>query len=234
MARHFVASSSQYLQRLGVPVSAAPLTLAIWAKPSAATPGVFAGTICNAATNGWFTAGCNGASPTPARAYHYDNATAGIADSTVNLVANTWTHICAVFTSNTARAAYLNGAAKGTNATTMTTPALDRVMVGAGYFGGALFSPWDGDLAEFAIWNVALSDSEVAQLATGGTGGIGLAATLVRPGNLLAYFPILGTSSPEPDTMGGAGLTLVNGPTSATHPPIQGASPAGGRMFAVF
>ena len=42
----------------------------------------------------------------------------------------------------------------------------------------------DGSLAEAAIWNAALSDAEVAALATG------VSPLLVRPGSLVFYAPL--------------------------------------------
>lgn len=235
MARHLVATSQQYLQRAGVPVSTPPLTLAAWVKSSTPTQnGSPIATLCHTTINTWWFLGMNATTARP-QAQAYDGTTAAIATAVSAAAADTWTHVCAVFSSLSAQACYIGGASKGTATTAVVQPTLNYTVVGALFFNSGLYSAsWDGDVAEVALWNAALSDAEVAQLATGGTGGIGLAATLVRPGNLVAYYPLLGTTSPEPDVIGGTGLTLINAPTAATHPPIQGASAAGGRMFAVF
>lgn len=226
MARHFDPALNQYLERSGVPVSGCPVTLALWGKLSSTASGFhfFSGGLFYAATTSFISLG----DLATGVAREHDgttNATAAVVPATP---LNAWTHYAGVFTTDSLRSVFLNGANKVTDATATTAPPLDHVVVGAGYFGGSIYASgkWDGDLAEFAIWNAALNDAEIAQLATG------VAATLVRPGNLVAYYPLLGTSSPEPDVKGGTGLTLVNGPTPAPHPPII--TPGAGRMFAVF
>jgi len=226
MARHFVAASSQYLTRSGVPgsVTVYPITLSIWVRASASLAvNAFAGVLCNGPATGIAMAG-KGAGGMP-QTYAF-GAAQSTANATVGFPVDTWAHLCAVVTSADLTC-YLNGAAKGVTTAAQTFPTLDRVLVGAFYVGGSLFTTmWDGDLAEFAIYTAALNDAEVALLAAG------TPASAVRAANLAAYYPLLGTTSPEPDVQGGTALTLVNGPTPAPHPPLL--SSAGGRMFQVF
>lgn len=54
-------------------------------------------------------------------------------------------------------------------------------------------SPVAGDLCEAAIWNTSLTAAEIRGLAAG------VSPRVVRPMNLLAYWPIWGLSYPEPD-----------------------------------
>ena len=73
----------------------------------------------------------------------------------------------------------------------------------------------DSIIAEAAVWNVDLTDAEVAILAAG------YSPLFVRPQFLVAYWSLFGDSSPEPDIIGGYDMTLNNGPTQATHPIIH-------------
>jgi hypothetical protein len=61
---------------------------------------------------------------------------------------------------------------------------------------------------------VALTDDEAVILS------LGYSPVFVRPANLVAYWPLVGRSSPEPDIVGGYDMTLVGSPTVADHPRI--------------
>lgn len=100
--------------------------------------------------------------------------------------ASTWTHLCGVYTSATSRSAYKNGGTKTTTTTSVTLGNLDRVLTGAMLFEGqSILQPFDGKAAEVAIWDVALSDAEVAILA------LGVSPRLVRPASLKFYLPLV-------------------------------------------
>lgn len=138
-------------------------------------------------------------------------------ESSVTLVADTWAHVCAVQTSTSSRAVFVNGADKQTSATSVGP---DLSSGGATYVGvisaGGLTGLFPGDLAEGAMWSVALTDAEVAGL------GKGLSPLLVRPQSLIAYWPILGRSvTTEPDRWKNAvALGITGSPTAAPHPRI--------------
>lgn len=100
--------------------------------------------------------------------------------------ASTWTHLCGVYSSSTSRSAFKNGGGKTTGTTSATLGNLDRMSVGAMLFQGqSILQPFNGKVAEAAIWNVALSDSEVAQLA------LGASPSLIRPDSLVMYLPLV-------------------------------------------
>lgn len=129
---------------------------------------------------------------------------------------NVWEHAAAVFTSDASRAAFLNGGNKGTNSTSATPAALDTTRIGVNDFGEYM----DGDVAEAAIWNVALDDAEIAALAKG------VCPLLIRPTSLVAYWPLLNSAAPDVDRWNSRyDLTPTNAPTMGTHPyvlyPIQ-------------
>jgi Concanavalin A-like lectin/glucanases superfamily len=84
------------------------------------------------------------------------------ANSSTTFSLGQWQHGTAVFTASNQRHAYLNGGGKGTNSTSVSPVGVNQTDVGHGFI-----SYFSGDLAEVAIWNVALSDAEVAALAQG-------------------------------------------------------------------
>lgn len=70
-------------------------------------------------------------------------------------------------------------------------------------------------LAEWAIWNTVLLTGAAAKgLATGAS------PFDVHPDNLLAYLPLYGVDSPEPDYSGGKHSGTLTGTTWAAHPPV--------------
>lgn len=100
--------------------------------------------------------------------------------------ANAWTHLCGVYSSSTSRSAFKNGGGKTTGTATATLGNLDRVTIGAMLFQGqSILQPYNGKVAEVAVWNVALSDAEVAILA------LGVSPRLVRPVSLKLYYPLV-------------------------------------------
>jgi len=111
--------------------------------------------------------------------------------------------------SATDRAVYIDGGSKGTNATSNTPSGLASTRLGKDHDNN---NALDGRIGEGAIWNVALTDAEVARLAKG------IHPFKVRPANIVAYWPLWGRNSPEPDCVGGFNLT-VTGATQAAHPP---------------
>lgn len=72
-----------------------------------------------------------------------------------------------------------------------------------------------GDLAEVAIWSVALTAAEMLALAKG------VSPLRVRPASLFMYIPIFGVADPEADLSGNARNGTVTGsPVLANHAPV--------------
>jgi hypothetical protein len=211
MPREFVASSSQQLNNGTTSVvTAYPFTLAAWARATTAANGfqnvIAMGDGATANDNeivlGFADTG--GIRATIAKSQTVGSATTTAATN------GAWTHLCGVFTSATSRDAYRDGANKASNATNLVFPAVDRVAMswrpvtgGANYLTGAI--------AEAAAWSVALDAAEVAALAKG------VCPTLIRPTALLAYWPLWGNESPEPDRWRSKiSMTLSGTPTKST------------------
>lgn len=75
-------------------------------------------------------------------------------------------------------------------------------------------SDYDGRMADFAIWQVSLSDAEIASLAKG------FAPPGVRLAGLTFFCPIYGNDNPERDMIGGRAATPTNTTKSETFPPV--------------
>ena len=136
--------------------------------------------------------------------------------SSANWTADTWRHACGVFTSSTSRAAFLDGGNKGTNATDLTPANADRIGLGS-FLDFSVSSPFGGDIAEAAAWNVALTDAEVAILAKG------YSPLFIRPQSLIFYVPLIRDN--DEDLIGGLSLSLIQTPDIAVHPPIYYPAP---------
>lgn len=145
------------------------------------------------------------------KAQAYDGTSSGIAETTTGFSATTWTHTAAVFTSDSSRSVYIDGGSKGTDTTAVTASGMDNTRL-SGYNADSVTVSYDGRLAEFGVWNVALTDAEVASLASG------FSPLMIRPDGLVAYWPLIGRTSPEIDVVGGFDMTLINSPTTAAHP----------------
>jgi len=124
----------------------------------------------------------------------------------------------------------MDGGNKGTNGSSRTPVGINTTWLGR--FIDSSPQRWSGRIAEAAIWNVALSDAEVASLAKG------YSPLFIQPTALVAYWPLIGHATTEIDSVGGFGLT-VTGATKAAHPRIiypsrsrlilpQAAAPAAG------
>ena len=136
------------------------------------------------------------------------------ARTTLSFSTNTWQHAAAVHSGTSSRSAYLNGQGKVTDTNTHIFYAnAQYVHVGAIYYPGLNVTSayLNGRVAETAIWNAALTDTEIASLAAGFT------PDQIRPQSLQFYAPLVRNLV---DLRGGRTITNVGGATVATHPRI--------------
>lgn len=219
MARLFDDAATEYLEDDSAPVTAVPFTISAWfySDDVAIAQGVVVISDKDVTAEKFelFIAGQVGGDPV--RAITQGGGGVGIASSTTGYSANTWHHGCAVFNSTTSRSAFIDGGSKGTNTNSVTPSGMDRISIGRR--GDASPSNYfSGRIAEAAIWNVAISDAEVAVLATG------VAPPFVRPNALIFYAPLYrgrsSTGGDDYDIVGGLTLTDNNTVTVADHPPI--------------
>jgi hypothetical protein len=176
--------STQYLIGGSAPVSAVPLTMACWFIGNSTLTGALMslGTNGGTARYSLVAAGTAGGDPIQAGTTNSGGTGANGTTST-GFTTGPWYHACGVFASTTSRSAYLNGAGKGTDTTSITASA-DRTLIGARINGGTVGAFYTGRVADAAIWNIDLTDAEVASLATG------MSPLLIRPQSLVFYAPL--------------------------------------------
>jgi hypothetical protein len=136
----------------------------------------------------------------------------GTAETSTAMVNDVWVHVAGVETSSSSRAVYLDGGGKGTNTTSKTPSGIVRTDLAS----AAGSDDYVGSLGGFALWNAALTDDEVLQLANG------FAPSLIRPAALRIYLPLFGNGDPAHEqnvyhTF--EQFSQTGTPTHATHPP---------------
>jgi len=137
-----------------------------------------------------------------------------------------WFHIACISTSATDRTCVLNGdwANRGTNTVSVPWLTADEwMMLAADYSGGNLFN---GQIAHAAWWNTNLSQAQVEGLAAGDN------PLAVQATNLVAYWPLAGTTSPEPDDKNSYDLTLTGSPPQGGSDPTVDGPPGGADLYA--
>lgn len=222
MARLLDDASSQYLTNANAIVSATPLTMACWFYSDDATVLQTLMSIGQSADNTNFFS------------LHADGSVAGdpvrisrngsvVASTTTGYTVNTWHHACAVYADATTRASYIDGGSKGTDSTSWTPSGMNVTSIGRLERNSTTKRYMSGRVAWPAIWNVALTDAEVLMLARG------FSPHMVRPEALVAFWPLHGNDSPEPDLFGGFALTLSGSPTKAES--VRLFVPSGGRLY---
>jgi hypothetical protein len=220
MARLFTSASSQYLENTSAVLTSMPFTMACWFRSSDITTTQTAMALGASGSNDrWalFLAGAQAGDFLQAASVQSGTTTA--AATTTGFLADTWHHGCAVFASANSRSIYIDGGSKGSNAGSSTPGTPNRTSIGARNSSGVYGVFMSGRIADAGIWNVALSDAEVAALAKG------LHPTRMRPDALVAFWELCGDDSPEPDwhLIGGTryAMTLANAPTKAAHAPVS-------------
>jgi hypothetical protein len=196
------------------PVTSAPLTICAWVKP------------VSIGTQDYIVAlgDANGATVTQCFALRmkadgqlemYTADTVGAPDVTANTTSpmstSTWNHCAGIWTSSTERRVVLNGnwSESDTGTATRSPAGVTDLIVGispAMDLDGtpALTNEWNGRIAHIAIWNVALSQSEIESLAAGAS------PYSVQSGSLVSYIRTTESGAPGEDVVGSSDLTLVN------------------------
>jgi hypothetical protein len=179
MARAFGGSSALY-RNTNAPITSLVFTVACWCRADNSSGGYF------------FTLN-DSTSPTAYyRAYYSGggqpefSTPSGACQTSTTASINAWDHVCVVSASATSRSVYLNGGGKATDTASYepVSWSFPLFTVGSNWSSGSIFQAFTGDLSDFAVWDVALTDAEVLALSSG------TPPTRIRPGNLVAYYPI--------------------------------------------
>jgi hypothetical protein len=209
-------NTNEHLTTASSPVSGTPYTMACWFR-SDTVGGVttlFGGTLLNldqsTGTSCQFLVLYD--SQVAINAINASGSVVGYFAATANFSTNQWGHAAGVFESSTSRSVFFNGGNKATQTASSSLNAFNRIAIGARREPSA--NVWhDGLIAEVGIWDVALTDDEIASLARGMT------CDKVRPQSLVFYAPLVRNLI---DTKGGLTITNNNSATVADHPRIYG------------
>jgi hypothetical protein len=168
-------------------VSAYPATFSCWINPTSAATNYTSISIDEKASVG----GQDSFRQIPAssaicRTQVVTNGTAVNCDSTGAFQVGQFRNLVSVFGSATSRRSYLSGGFVGTNATSNTPTTLDTTNIGSRWITSAQSIFYSGLMAEVAIWNCALNDTDARNIAAG------MSAAFVRPESLVLYLPLRG------------------------------------------
>ncbi len=207
MARKFVTGSSQSLHADSTPVTAAPFTVSGWSWTSDTTVDKSVIWIGDKdSSNQYWELIIRSDEDIRWIARGGGAAQAAAGAGTFNLSA--WNHLGAIERGATDRELYYNGSSVATDATSKTPTGADRISLGRN--GSSTPTNYmDGRLAELAVWNIGLTDPEMALL------GLGYSPLLIRPQNLIFYSPLI--RDEDIDIVGGISLTPVATPTIGDH-----------------
>lgn len=214
MARLFDDASSQFLEINVAPVTGTPLTMAAWFRPDNANLFQIIVSIVDkdTADDQFRLVTAGNAVGDPVQFAVRTSSGTFTAVTTTGYSLNTWHHAVGVAASATDRRVFIDGGSKGVSTSSKIPSGLNRISIGR--LGDSTPSNhFSGRIAEVVIWNVALTDVEVAVLAGG------VSPLRVRPGNLKGYWPIFG-ASPETDFSGQGNNLTVTGATIADHAPV--------------
>jgi hypothetical protein len=137
------------------------------------------------------------------------------------ILATTWQHLCIVVPgpTTTGTVLYYNGAAQTASAASGNTLNTGSTAPGIGYNNLVSANFFAGRIADLAVWNVALTATEVRGLSQGQR------PSMIRSASLKGWWPIDGLQSPEPDLSGNKNNGTVTGTTAAFGPPLAPFTP---------
>lgn len=210
MSRSLVQGSSQSLTNAAQVLSAPPFTFAAWVN--------FVTNNSQQSIISLNTAGTNTFELTLDSGGHlvtreFDNTTLAASGSAGIPTTGSWHHCAGTSSGHSNRTSYLDGSA-GTTDTTTVGATVTNTGIGTSLGGNFL----NAAIAFAAIWNVVLSLADIVNLSSG------INPLTYRPDALVAYWPLWGDDSPEPDWNPSGtlkALTLNNAPTKgSSNPPV--------------
>jgi hypothetical protein len=211
MAYNFAAASSRNLSTASSPASGSPMTIAAWARPTATGDFVICSVgVSSASHRNQLQIGQGAVNLT---INIFAAGASGTGQGTRGIVrgSSVWSHFAGVCDSSTLRKAFIDGVAGADNTTNCGSQnAANSIVVGARW-NTTLGNYMTGDIAEVGVWDVALTQPEIASLAQGMT------CDKVRPQSLVFYAPLVRDLQ---DVRGGLTITNNNTATVAVHPRV--------------
>lgn len=160
--RTFINGSSTYLVSSTSPISDVGFTFACWYYPTSVSATRDLISVANSGnTTDYFN--LQQQSSFSVRCRSSDSTSQSSASTTVGAAVSKWQLATGVVSATNARAAYLNGAGKGTSSGTRTTTGVNRIGIGA-QLSSTPASFFDGNMSNVCVWNRTLSDVEIWQL----------------------------------------------------------------------
>lgn len=222
MARVF-NGSSQYCERTSAVLTSLPVTFSCW--------------IYATAVSRYQVAMCISRSTHPT---YYDflrlmvfndntvNATSifrttGTSSTTAGTISvNTWHHIAATFSASGGQYVWLEATKSSSGGNSQAIEGVDRTSIGREIANSTQFFPFQGRIAFPAVWNVVLSDDEIADLGRKLNGvPCGVHPARIRPESLVACWPLGGFEGDDDrDLFGAFDLTATGTPTFGESPAV--------------
>lgn len=224
-ARTFHYGASQFYESQTAPVTTYPFTVACWFKATSAASNQ--AVICLSSTTDQrrfqlVPLGATAGDPVSIGIITNGGTTGATITSSVPFVVGEWVSAIAVCESSTYQALYVNGGGSGTNTTSMPLSGLDRFQIGIRMSGSGNYSlPWDGDIADVAVFNVALTVEEVTALSGGGVFANRVNPRKIRAGNtngLKSYIPLWGLDPVNEHDLLRGKINASNAPSASEHP----------------
>tara|TARA_R100000808_G_scaffold19446_1_gene42184 strand:+ start:2198 stop:3010 length:813 start_codon:yes stop_codon:yes gene_type:complete len=209
MARQF-NGSSQYYTASSAPISAVPYSFGAWVRLDAAASGVDDCMMLGDASSSSYEALQFNTSNGKVRLRTFAGGGSNLGGALYDT--DVWHHVFMVAAATDDRALYLDGGGKVTKSTDKTVT-MGEMSVGVRTISSTT-NYFQGRIEHAVVYDAALTDDEVAALASG------VNPLLVRGGNLVGYWPLWGQHAAEIDLMGTTSLTATGSPTAANGAPV--------------
>lgn len=216
MARALDGTGDFYTQAAAA-VTAYPFTFGLLFKATTAATASGLMQICDGTSTHDWSLECAGT----ANGYRFRRSDAGgavAATSSATVTDATWTSIVGVATSATDTACFINGTAKGTNATSRTPVSVNATKIGDTTVRAELA----GSIAAAFILDIAAADADVA-LLTVTAGSVYRSPLLITAwsGHVIRYWKFSNTATGnETDVKNGAVMVENGNPTNGASPTV--------------
>ena len=212
MARDFNGSTDK-AQPSSPPFTAAPFTVSGWFNHGSSQTGTIFSVSDGTTGNHFFNMRVTAGTPDVLTFNAVEGGQDSLSGST-EVTTGAWHHAAFVARAANDREIYLDGASEGTSSVSKAPTGIDQGAVGVLLWDAGPVNYFDGLLAEIAIWNVGLSNGEIAALSKG------FSPLLIRSQSLIFYAPLIGRLSPEPSVVNPNFNLTLTGTSRADHPRI--------------
>lgn len=210
MSRLF-STTSDHLDVASVSVSDVPITISAWVHlTNTGYSNNFACIGESGTGNNQYWIGTNGSGQFTVNERDTVTSTANLGIGVNDILAN-WYLVVGVFTNHSSRNIYSMGSSTGSSSAARTASGVNSIRI-SGDTNATPSNPAKARIAHVAIWNTALSASQIDSLKY-------LYPNQVAVGNLVNYWPLTNNQSPEPDYGSGNLPLTVTGTTFSTDNP---------------